>query len=357
MQRCPHARLLLLLLLLLIARPTPSAAQPKPTDTLVGELRVTGAKDMEPLLAAWAADFERQHSRVRIVPNIKGRASAVYGLEMRTADIALMDRAIYPFERYGTYERSWTYPVAIEVGTGSATAARHAPAYAIFVHPSNPLRRLTLEQLDGIFGARRDGGWDKLVWNKSAARGSDRDIRTWGQLGLRGPLANQPIHPYGAPLQGQGAVTDFQNLVLQGGATWNDEYREYDDPRQMFAALADDPLGIAYGAIGDAPTGMVPLAIARTSRGPFVEPSPTSVASRTYPLARPIYLYFTIDTPSGDPARVKPLIRAFARYVVSPEGQSVVSGLGAYTPLPSTIATRQQAKIASDAWPVERPKP
>ena len=64
---------------------------------------------------------------------------------------ALMGRAIFPYERYGIYERSWVYPMAIEVATGSASALHKSPAYAIFVHQDNPLAQLTVRQLDGIF--------------------------------------------------------------------------------------------------------------------------------------------------------------------------------------------------------------
>lgn len=316
---------------------------------LAGDLRITGSREMEPVLAAWREGFERAHPGVRIVPNLKGQASAIYGLEVRTADVALMDRAINPFERYGTYERSWTYPVEVEIGTGGG--------YAIYVHSANPLRKLTLAQIDGVFGARRTGGWDKLAWNKSAARGSDRDLRTWGQLGLRGVLSGKAIHVYGPANEGQGTVTDFQRLVLQGGATWNEDLREYADPAAMLAAVARDPAGIAYAPIGKAPPGLVPLAIASQEGGPFIAPNAAALADRSYPLVRPSYLYFTVDGPSGDPAPVKPLVRAFAQYVLSAEGQAIAAQGRRLAALPETVALRQRAIVASDAWPVERPKP
>lgn len=322
---------------------------------VAGDLRITGAAEMEPLLAAWRAGFEARYPGARVVPNLKGRASAIYGLEVRTADVALMDRPLHPFERYGTYERSWTYPVEIEIGTGGEGSA--AAAYAIYVHPRNPLRRLTLDQLDGVFGARRDGGWDKLAWNKGAARGSERDLRTWGQLGLAGPLRGKAIHPYGPAIEGQGAVTGFQAMVLHGGAKWNEEYREYADPAAMFAALARDPAGIAYAPLGSAPRGWAPLALAARAGEAYVAPESGAVADRSYPLARPVYLYFTIDTPSGDPAAVKPLVRAFTRHVLGAEGQAALAGKARYHPLPPALAERQRARIESDAWPDERPRP
>lgn len=326
-------------------------------DAVVGDLRVTGPVEMEQLLAAWRAGFEARHPDTRIVANLKGRASAIYGLEVRTADIALMDRPLHPFERYGIYERSWTYPVEIEFGTGGVGATSPGAAYAIYVHPKNPLRQLTVEQLDGIFGARRDGGWNKLAWDKSAARGAEQDLRTWGQLGVRGALRNRAIHPYGPAIEGQGVVNGFQNVVLRGGAKWNEDYREYADRAAMFSALQRDPAGIAYAQVGLAPKGWVPLAIAARNGQQFVGPTEQTVADRSYPLARPLYLYFTVDSPSGDPVGASELIRAFARYVLSAEGQAVLARATSNYVLPPAIAGQQRARIESDAWPVERPKP
>jgi phosphate transport system substrate-binding protein len=48
-----------------------------------------------------------------------------------------------------------------------------------------------MEQLDGIFGAQRTGGWRGSLWSPEAARGAHENIRTWGQLGLSGEWARQ----------------------------------------------------------------------------------------------------------------------------------------------------------------------
>src|SRR3989442_5398452 len=108
------------------------------------------------------------------------------------------------------------------------------------------MSRLTLKQLDGIFGAERGGGWKALSWDEAAARSPAENLRTWGDLGLKGPWADKPIQVYGPPLQGAGAVTFFQARVLHGGAMWNEDLREYADRERLMADLARDPYGIAY---------------------------------------------------------------------------------------------------------------
>jgi phosphate transport system substrate-binding protein len=319
-------------------------------------LRSRGNDQMATLMKAWQEGFRKYHPDVQFADSLKGSASGMYGLDMRTADMALMGRPVNPYERYGIYERSWVYPVEIEVATGAAAQPHKSPAYAILVHRDNPLARITLEQLDGVFGAQRQGGWKKLSWDVNAARGADRNIRNWGQLGLNGPLADQPIHVYGPPLLGAGAITWFQSRVLQGGSMWNEDLREYADRKAMVTALANDPLGIAYTALGYANAGVKPLAVADKASGPFIELNANTVVDRSYPLARPVYIVYAIDDehaeftdPRGDPG-----VREFLRYVLSRQGQADVGREGTYLPLTPEIAREQLLKVDAHGISPER---
>src|SRR5260370_15406891 len=209
----------------------------QPRQQVSGMLRSSGSNHMAALMRAWEAGFRKYQPGVQFADTLKGSASGIYGLEMRTADLAAMGRAINPFERYGTYERSWVYPVEIEVATGSAHVPGASHAYAILVNDRTPLAKLSLKQIDGHFGARRIGGWQALSWGESAARPAADDLRTWGALGVRSALAGRPIHVYGPPILGAGVVTFFQSRVLQGGAMWNEDLREYPEPAKMIADL------------------------------------------------------------------------------------------------------------------------
>ncbi|MDI1319854.1 MAG: phosphate ABC transporter substrate-binding protein, partial [bacterium] len=261
----------------------------KPSMHVSGVLRSCGNPQMAALLQRWQAGFKRAQPDVQFADDLRSSASGMFGLDMRTADLALMGRAIFPYERYGVYERSWVYPAQIEVATGSATALHKSPAYAIFVHKDNPLAQLTVRQLEGIFGAERGGGWNALTWDTSVARTPKDDLRTWGQLGLKGEWATKPIHPYAQAGLGAGAITYFQSRVFGGAETWNEGLREYADRQQMLADLSRDPLGIAYAPLAYATADVKALPLAETAAGPFVRLTKASVADRTYPLHRPVY--------------------------------------------------------------------
>jgi phosphate transport system substrate-binding protein len=327
-----------------------------PHGKLSGTIRATGNDRMGPLLERWERGFRRYHPDVRFERTLKGTASGMYGLEMRTSDIALMGRPVNPYERYGTYERAWVYPVEIEVATGGFAAPGKSPAYTVFVHKDNPLSKLTLGQLDGIFGSQRAGGWDALTWNLAAARGKDANIRTWGQLGLTGEWADKPIHVYGPPNLGTGTTTYFQTRVMGGGEIFNEDLREYADRTRMVADLGDDRYGIGYAALGYRTAAVKPLALAERDGAPYVAPTRATVQDRTYPLARPAYIDFTIDNaktelmePRGDPK-----VREFLRYVLSKQGQQAVAQDGAYLPLPPAVVRAQIEKLDFDGVPPER---
>jgi phosphate transport system substrate-binding protein len=320
-----------------------------------GVLRSCGNPQMAALLLRWQAGFRRFQPAVQFADELKSSAAGLYGLDMRTADLALLGRPIYPYERYGVYERSWVYPGEIEVATGSATALHKSPAYAIFVHKDNLLERISVRELDGVFGAERGGGWNALTWDTSVVRGSEDNIRRWGQLGLQGDWADRPIHVYGQPGLGAGAISYFQKRVFGGGETWNQDLREYADREQMLTELAKDPLGIAYAPLAYANDGVKAIALAETSTGPYVSLSPASVADRSYPLHRPVYIYYARDDADGEltPTLGDPRVKEFLRYVLSRQGQQDVALEGSYLPLPAAVARAQLQTLESRDVPPE----
>src|SRR5258706_12742513 len=307
----------------------------RPDRQVSGVLRSRGNARMATLMKQWEQGFKKYQPDIQFADTLVGSASGIYGLEMRTADIAVMGRPMNPYERYGSYERSWVYPVEVEVATGSFETPHRSPAYAILVHKDNPLARLTVKQLDGIFGAERSGGWKALTWDVDAARTSAENIRTWGQLGLKGAWVDQPIHVYGPPLLGAGSVTLFQSKVLDGGDTWNEDLREYADRKRMIVELGKDPYGIAYTALGYRSADVKPVSIAETTAGPYIALTKRSVMDRSYPLSRPVYIVYTIDNEKSEIAnpRVDPKVREFLRYILSKQGQQDVVRAGDYLPL------------------------
>ena len=324
----------------------PAAELPsyQPATQITDTLRSWGSNDMAGLLQAWQAEFRKFHPEVRFADKLKGTETAQAALYTEVADLALMDREILTLERHVLLRRKHTYPLAIAVATGSHAAAGRSPALAVFVHKDNPLAQLTMRQVDGIFGEQRSGAWDdKFRWHPELSRGPEGNIRTWGQLGLKGEWADKPIQVHGYPVTNYsplpGPMLFFRKQAFAGADMWNPNLLEYPRGDQITAALDQDRYGIAYASLSDQTPRIKPVALAAGNGTDFVALTRENVASRKYPLTRSVYI-------SVEPGRLAdPKVWEFLCYVLSREGQQVVEREGGYLPLTPDEALIQRQKL------------
>jgi len=246
------------------------------------------------------------------------------------------------------FEGAYGYPpLEIMFATGGFDRGKgNTPGVIFFVNRENPLSRLTLRQLDGIFGAQRTGGWQGSKWTTGAARGPEADIRTWGALGLTGEWADKPIHLYGIDATLSNWSDLIQRVVFRGGDKWNPAIQEMvrggskaPADVQIVRAVAADKLGIGFNLmrVVEKEPGVKALAIAAAEGGPFVSPTEETMYRRTYPLSNAVYIYVNRAPGRPIPAR----LREFLAYILSRQGQQDVVDDGMYLPL-NPDAVRQQ---------------
>src|SRR5258706_10913202 len=218
------------------------------------------------------------------------------------------------------------------------------------VHKDHPLRVGTLQQLDGVFGAERTGGWKGSAWSTDAARGPEGNIRTWGELGLKGEWADKPIHLYGFDATLSNWSDLIQRVVFKGGDKWNPTMKEMvrggskaPADAQIVQAVADDKFGIGFNLmrVVEKEARVKPLAIAAADAGPLVAPPNESNYRRTYPLANAVYIY--VNRVPGRP--ISPRVREFLAYILSREGQQDVVADGMYLPLNPEAARIEREKL------------
>jgi len=298
----------------------------------------------------WEEGFKKYHSGISFQDELKTALAGIPALTFGMADVAAL-RHITSDETllYQRYHSSW--PVEITVVTGSLNVPGWSYAIGIFVHRDNPLSKLRIDQLDGIFGAQRSGAFQGTEWNTAVARGPEKNIRNWGQLGLTGDWANKPIHVYGYNLRYHIPAT-FERLVFQGGAKWNEQLVEFTnyknsdgstelEAKQVVDAVAKDPLGIGYSSIAFLTPGTKAIAIAPRGSDKYVELNLQTLRSREYPLADEVYFYVRRDP--GKP--LDPKVKEYLRYVLSREGQDAVQKDGKYLPLPARIVAEQLKRL------------
>ena len=296
----------------------------RPAAQLTGKISATGDDDMEALMDSWETLFKRTHPGVEIRLDVSSSAKAG-GALAAGAEIAFVGRKLLEPE-LAEVTGAWGYlPTPIVVAGGSYDDKNMTHAEMVWVNSANPIRGLTLAQLDAIFGEER-------------RRAAARPITVWGDLGLTGEWADKPIHALRHRSVG---VTQFiSEVVLQGGP-WRKSVQLLDKAKEVTPIVAQDKysLGLAgRGFAKDLEIRAVP--IASSTDVPFVEPTLENVASRRYPLSRVIYIY--VNHPPGRP--VAPLITEFLRAVFSKEGQEVALHEG-FLPLTRDLINVELSKL------------
>jgi len=219
------------------------------------------------------------------------------------------------------------------------------------VNKANPLTKLTMAQLEAIFGAERTGAWEGTSWHPERSRTPAQNIRTWGQLGLKGAWANKPIHVYGVNLRYHQA-TRFEDQVMHGSAKWNPELREYANygkpdgtlaigASMMVEDLANDPYGICYSEENFKVDGTKLVALAPSDTKNYVDLTRDNVQNRSYPLTDAVYLYAN----GSAEYPMDPKVKEFLRFVLSRQGQTAIAKDGKYLPLTKEVVDAQLKKL------------
>lgn len=337
----------ILLSLALVA--APAGARPlapyAPDEQVSGTIRIWGhgaygkrLEFVEGLVAALEEGFRKFQPGVVFDNRLHGTASAIGALYTGQGDVAFMGREIWGPEIAAFREVRGYAPTGLDVMTGSFDVRNKGYAITVFTHKSNPIKGLTLAQLDAIYGIERRRGHGAVA--------------TWGDLGLTGEWADKPVRLYGLPIA-RGFADYFQERVFLGSQLWKPELREFrddansvstatDGATRMLAALAGDPYGIGYAGLVYSHPETRAVPIAERAGSPFVAPSRASVQDRSYPLHR--IISFFVDKAPGE--RAAPHVDAFLRFVLSREGQAIIErDGGGYLPLTGAFANTELKKL------------
>jgi phosphate transport system substrate-binding protein len=324
----------------------------KPQQVVSGTIREWGSNYFADsnLNDYWETEFHKSQPDVKFDVHMRTALEAAPALATGVADLAAC--RLFTFSEEELYERVFDHePLRILIATGSYDVPGWSPALAVVTNKDNPISQLTVQQLDGIFGAARSGGYQGTTWHIEAARTAAQNIRTWGQLGLTGKWKNAPIHVYGLNLD-YGMARDFQQMVFQGGDKWSEslqEYANYAGPdgtlkiaaEQLMVDLSKDPYGIGYSGVMFLTPQTKTIALAEKAGAPYVPLTIESLQDRTYPLLLEVYFY--LDHTPGKP--VDPKLKEFLRFVLSKQGQEAIVKDGKYLPLTKAAVEEQLKKL------------
>jgi phosphate transport system substrate-binding protein len=279
--------------------------------------------DLGRVASSWEREFAKTHPEVHFANTEVGDEAALGGLYTGVADMALMDRPPLAMEVDGYQQGAGHDPTGVAIGTGSLRTAQDAPALAIVVAQGNPLKEVSLAQLDAVFDADHRRGLDR--------------VHTWGDLGLTGVWANRPVHLYGFGINDEQSFL-FERDVMKGSQKWREGLHEFNTAAMVSSAVARDADGIGIASM-DGIAGVRVLAV-RGDAGDAVQPTAETLGLGTYPLARTLYAYFN----TGATEQTRKAVQEFLEYALSPEGQTAVQASG-YMALSENAAKRSKEAL------------
>jgi phosphate transport system substrate-binding protein len=286
-------------------------AKYKSVSGVAGNLSSIGSDTLNNLMTYWAEGFKKKYPNVNIQIEGKGSTTAPPALIAGSAQLGPMSRTMKNSE-IEAFEKKYGYkPTKIGVALDSL---------AVFVNKDNPIKSLSLDEVDAIFSSTRKRGL--------------ADITTWGQLGVTGKLAPKPISLYGRN-SASGTYGYFKEHTLKKG-DYKNSVKEQPGSASVVEGIAHDIAGIGYSGIGYATSGVRVLPLSDKKGGRAEAANYQNVLSGKYPLSRMLYIY--VAKKPGEP--LPKVVEEFLKFALSQEGQKIVVKDG-YDPLTAQMIDAQ----------------
>ena len=286
------------------------------TSGVSGNLSSVGSDTLANLMTLWAEEYKRVYPNVNIQIQAAGSSTAPPALTEGTSNLGPMSRKMKSKEIQKFEEKFGYKPTPIRVALD---------ALAVYVNKDNPIKGMTIPQVDAVFSSTRKCGYDK-------------DISTWGDLGLTGAWQNRKIQLYGRNSV-SGTYGYFKKKGLCKG-DFKSAVNEQPGSASVVQSVTTSLNGMGYSGIGYKTSGVKAVPLSKKEGKPFVEATNENAIAGKYPLARFLYVY--VNKHPNKP--MAPLEREFIKMVLSKVGQEVVVKDG-YIPLPASVAEKELAKL------------
>jgi len=283
----------------------------KSVSGISGNLSSVGSDTLANLMTLWAESFKRSYPNVNIQIQAAGSSTAPPALTEATSNFGPMSRKMKSKEVAAFEDRYGYKPMAIPVAID---------ALAVYVNKDNPIKGMTISEVDALFSSTRKCG-------------ADKNISKWGDLGMTGNWKNRDIQMYGRNSV-SGTYGYFKKKALCKG-DFKNNVNEQPGSASVVQSVSSSVNGIGYSGIGYKTSGVRAVPLRKKASGKFIQASPDNAVSGAYPLSRFLYVYVN-KHPNKNLA---PLDKEFLKMVLSKQGQEVVIKDG-YIPLPAKVVKK-----------------
>ena len=259
-------------------------------------LQNIGSDTMVNLAQAWSEAYHTVDPSVSVEVTGGGSGIGVAALINGTCDIANSSRKLEAEEEEKAAAKyGGKHPTEHLVGYD---------ALAIYVHPSNPISEISIEQLSEIY---KEGG----KFNK------------WSDLGVTMPGGQDEI-VRASRQNNSGTYHYFREAVVGKKNDFKQGSRDMNGSKEVVDLVSTTPSAIGFSGIGYRTDKVKVVKVSKKTGEPSVEPTIKTTLDKTYPIARPMFMYV--------PPGAKPEVDKYLAWIVSAPGQKLVIESG-YVPL------------------------
>ena len=298
-----------------VAAVDPALPTYEKTSGVSGNLSSVGSDSLANLMTLWAEEFKKSYPNVNIQIQAAGSSTAPPALTEGTANIGPMSRPMKDSEIQAFEEKYGYKPVEVPVAID---------ALAVFVHKDNPIKSLDMAQVDAIFSSTR-------------LCGGEKDIKTWGDLGMTGEWAAKPIQLFGRNSV-SGTYGYFKEEALCKG-DFKSNVNEQPGSASVVQSISSTLNAIGYSGIGYKTSSVKTVPLSKKGGEAFDANEANALAGK-FPLARFFYVY--VNKAPNKP--LSPLDAEFLKLVLSKQGQEVVVKDG-YIPLPKKVVDKTMKEL------------
>jgi phosphate transport system substrate-binding protein len=255
-------------------------------------IRITGSDTMVNLVQAWAENYRKKRPDVSVQVAGGGSGVGIAGLIDGILDLAAASREMEPKEIERATQKNGQKPKEFSVALD---------ALSVYVHKDNSLDMIALEDLAEIYG-------DKGTIDK------------WSQLGVKNAACTSDTIVRVGRQNSSGTYVYFREAVIGAKREYKLGSIDQSGSKDVVALVGRTPCAIGYSGMAYLTPEVKALKVSKKKGEPAVAPSSETAMNKTYPLARALYFY----TP-GEP---KPHVKEFLDWVLSPEGQQIVTSIG-----------------------------
>ncbi|MFM5187890.1 PstS family phosphate ABC transporter substrate-binding protein [Aeromonas caviae] len=286
-----------------------------PTSGISGNLSSVGSDTLANMMTLWAEEFKRMYPNVNVQIQAAGSSTAPTALTEGVAQFGPMSRAMKAGEEEAFEKRYGYKPTAIRVAVD---------ALAVFVNKDNPIKGLTMSQIDAIFSSTLKCGEAKAATK-------------WSDLGLDGSWSGKDLQLFGRNSV-SGTYGYFKEHALCNG-DFKSGVNEQPGSASVVQSVSSSLNGIGYSGIGYVTSGVRAVPLSKDGKT-FIEANSDNAITGKYPLSRFLYVY--VNKHPNKP--LSPMEQEFVKMMLSKAGQTIVVKDG-YVPVPAKVVQADLKKL------------